>query len=173
MTKGCAVAGQNNANGLFPPLTLPCCFFLRALTRLEGTGRAQADWKEQVALPSWPLPPRNAGFSLWPLVALEREWMPPPPPPVPVASTKACVYKERLRVLMVPPLMSVLSPFISFPFSLWFTRSCLLSLSKLHLLQHWHQNAAENSALSSPGWPCCMVAGERTFCACTSALAKP
>ncbi|KAM6373554.1 ribonuclease 3 isoform 4-T7 [Alca torda] len=41
--------------------------------------------------------------------------------------------------------MSILSLFISF---FPFTRTCLLSLSKLHLLQQWHQNAAESGAVS-------------------------
>lgn len=62
LTKGCTIARQNNGNGLF--FFPSYCFFLRAFTRLDGTEQTQADWKEQVALPSWPLPPRNVGFSL-------------------------------------------------------------------------------------------------------------
>lgn len=63
MAKGYTTARQKHRNVL-PPLPLPLLVLLRTVTGLDGAEQAQADWKEQVALPSWPLPPIYEGSSL-------------------------------------------------------------------------------------------------------------
>lgn len=127
MSKGCAIARQNGCwLSFFVPWFVS---FLRAFTKLGGAEQVQADWKEQVALYHHGCCLLKVWYSHshWPLLVLEREWL----PPIPVASTKLCMCKEG--PLDSPSLMSVLLPFVSFLFSLQFTRSCLLSLSKSYI----------------------------------------
>lgn len=168
MSKGCTIAGQN---GCWLSFFLPWFVsFLRAFTKLEGTEQVQADWKEQVALYHHGCCLLEVWYSHshWPLLVLEREWL----PPIPVASTKLCMCKEG--PLDSPSLMSVLLPFVSFSFlPPVHQKLSTFPQQELHLLLRWHRNAAESSALSSPGWPCCTVAGGSIDCACTSASAKP